>query len=1240
MNIKDILKKRILVLDGAMGTQIQQYKLSEADFRGERFKDSLYSLKGNNDLLVLTKPEIISEIHNNYLEAGADIIETDTFNANAVSMEDYGMQDIVYEINYEAARLAKLSAQEFTKKDLSKPRFVAGSVGPTNKTTSMSPDVNDPSFRALDFDTLKNAYITQFEALIAGGVDLLLIETIFDTLNVKAAIAAFEHVFDKTGKNIPVMLSLTLSDKNGRTLSGQTIEAFLASIMHADILSVGLNCSFGARDMKSFLKQMGEKAPYFISAYPNAGLPNRFGEYDETPQLMAEQVKEFIDERLVNIIGGCCGTTPQHINAIAQLAKEGTPHSIAPNYDCCKLSGLELLEIRPENNFVNVGERCNVAGSRKFLRLINEKNYDEALTIARHQVEDGAQIIDVNMDDAMLDTKAEMVKFMNLLAGEPDICKVPVMIDSSKFDVIEAALKCVQGKSIVNSISLKEGEEIFIERAKTIKSLGAATVVMAFDEKGQADSYERRIEICKRAYDILVEKVGFNPYDIIFDPNVLSIATGIAEHNNYAVDFINATRWIKENLPHAKISGGVSNLSFSLRGNNYIREAMHAVFLYHAINAGMDMGIVNPATSVTYNDIPQDILEVIEDAVLNRREDATERLIETAERLKENKNESKAEKTDPRKDLDVDGRLEYSLLKGTPEFLEADLKEALEKYGKAIDIIDIPLMKGMNKVGELFGEGKMFLPQVVKTARTMKRAVEILQPEIEKERSSSTSKSIGKFLLATVKGDVHDIGKNIVGVILACNNYEVIDLGVMVSSDDIINTAIKENVDFIGLSGLITPSLEEMCNVAKKMEEHSMKIPLMIGGATTSEIHTAVKIAPQYSGPVFYVKDAAQNPILASNLLNHELKDNVVNENFKRQQALRDGLVKIETVDFEEAKNNSLKIDFSKQTIIKPSYLGVKKYDDISIKDLREFINWRYFFNAWKIDASFAKVADIKGCDCCKASWLASFPVEKREKASQAMQLYKEAQRMLDKLIFDVDIKMKAKVGFFKASSNKEFIRIFEENDNKELHIDETLKSTKQTIIPFLRQQAKNDDKETYLSLTDFIADDENKIDDYIGAFVITVGEDFENLLNVYKKKDDYQAILLQTIGDRLAEAASEWLHQKVRKELWGYSKDENMAVSDMFKSKYQGIRPAVGYPSIPDQSINFILDNLLDFKEIGVRMTENGAMQPNASVSGFYFANPKSSYFMIGAVDDKQKNEYSKNRGFTAGEMDKFLGK
>lgn len=911
INIQTLIKDRILILDGAMGTMIQQYNLTEEDFRGERFKHIPGQMKGNNDLLCLTRPDIIQDIHRKYLEAGADIIETNTFSSTTVSMADYHVEEYVTEINLAAVKLAREVADECTKKNPDKPRFVVGSIGPTNKTTSMSPDVNNPAYRSINFDELAFSYKEQMEALLTGGVDALLIETIFDTLNAKAAIFAAEQAMQSLGIEVPIMLSVTVSDTGGRTLSGQTLEAFLASVQHANILSVGLNCSFGARQLKPFLKELAARAPYYISAYPNAGLPNSLGKYDQTPEEMAVQVKEYIDEQLINVIGGCCGTTDEYIGTYQKIIEGGKPHIPASKANSLWLSGLELLEVKPSMNFINIGERCNVAGSRKFLRLIQEKKYEEALTIARKQVEDGALVIDINMDDGLLDAKSEMTTFLNLIASEPEIARVPVMIDSSKWEVLVAGLKCVQGKSIVNSISLKEGEDVFLERAREIQRYGAAVIIMAFDEKGQADTYSRKIEICERAYRLLVDKAGYDPQNIIFDPNVLAIATGIEEHNNYAVDFIQTVGWIKQNLPGAHISGGISNLSFSFRGNNYIREAMHAVFLYHAIKQGMDMGIVNPSTSVLYTDIPEDTLKIIEDVVLNRHPDAAERLIELAETLKSTQTAttSTADKQNAWRNTPLEERLEYALIKGIGDYLEEDLNEALQKYDKPVEIIEGPLMSGMNKVGVLFGEGKMFLPQVVKTARTMKKAVAILQPAIESDKQGGSA-YVGRVLLATVKGDVHDIGKNIVSVVMACNGYEIIDLGVMVPTETIVQQAIEHKVDMIGLSGLITPSLEEMVHVATALQKEGLDIPLLVGGATTSKLHTALKIAPVYNAPVIHLKDASQNAGVASRLLNPQLKEELVAEIDKEYIKLRDkqNAEDVTIVSLDEARENKLNL--------------------------------------------------------------------------------------------------------------------------------------------------------------------------------------------------------------------------------------------------------------------------------------------------------------------------------------------
>ncbi len=1211
--IKDILKHRVLILDGAMGSLIQGYKLTEEDFRGERFANVTILQRGNNDLLSLTRPDVIEAIHRRYLDAGADIIETNTFNANAISLEDYDMADLTKEINTAAARLARKAADEYTRNNPGKPRFVAGSIGPTNKTASMSPRVEDPIYRAVTFDDMHRIYKEQIEGLVDGGVDLLLIETIFDTLNAKAALFAAEDVRKERNIDVPIMISVTLSDKGGRTLSGQTIGGFLASVNHIDYLSIGLNCSFGASEMKPFLRELARLAPLFISAYPNAGLPNQFGEYDQTPEIMAGQIQEFLDEGLVNILGGCCGTTPEHIAQYVRLVENVTPHKPSEKPKYTWLSGLELLEMKPEINFVNIGERCNVAGSRKFLRLIKEGNYEEALTIAHKQVEDGAQVIDVNMDEGLLDGVKEMTTFLNLMASDPDVSRIPVMIDSSKWEVLEAGLKCVQGKPIVNSISLKGGEEEFLRQARLVRQYGAAVIVMAFDETGQADRFERRIEICERAYKLLIND-GFDPKDIIFDPNILAIATGIEEHRPYAVDFLNTIEWIKKNLPYAKISGGVSNLSFSFRGNDYIREVMHSVFLYHAIERGMDMGIVNPGQSVIYEDIPVDLRDLVEDVIFNRREEATDELIEYAERIKNEKSNQTEQKVEEWRSYDLDKRLEYALIKGIGDYLEEDLEEALKVYPKAVDIIDKPLMSGMNKVGELFGAGKMFLPQVVKTARTMKRAVAILEPVLEAQKDkSATSNSAGKLLIATVKGDVHDIGKNIVAIILACNNYEVIDLGVMVPPEVIIQKVREVQPDILCLSGLITPSLEEMSIVAHEMEKAGFTLPLMIGGATTSKLHTAIKIDPKYNnGSVVYVKDASQAPAAVSKLINKDSKEDYIKEIKSEYEDLRNLMDsrKVELVSIGEAIEKSLKIDWSAYTAPVPNKKGRQVIPNIPVEDIVPYIDWKFFFHSWNLSARYHTAQHIDDCPSCTATWLSSFPEEEREKAEEGMKLYRDARKMLDHLIYEKAEYIKAVYGVFEAYS-----------DNESIYINGIR-------FPMLRQQKKND-KNLYLSLCDFVLPQNSGKTDYVGGFTVTAGVGANELMSEYERRgDEYSVLLLKSVLDRLAEAATEYLHAKIRKEYWGFASAENISIDEMFTLKYQGIRPAVGYPSIPDQSINFLLNNdLLQSKEIGVELTENGVMLPNASVSGLIFAHPQSRYFNVGQISEEQADDYIKRR-------------
>ena len=1226
-NIREILKHKILVLDGAMGSLIQTYKLQEEDYRGERFKDYHMLVKGNNDLLSITRPDIIKEIHGMYLEAGSDIIETNTFNSTRISQADYNMEEYVWEINYASAKLAREIADEYTQKTPHKPRFVCGTLGPMNKALTLSPDVNNPGFRAVTFDEVKTSYIEATDALIDGGADIIMIETIFDTLNAKAAIMAIEEVYEKKGVNLPVMISGTITDASGRTLSGQTLEAFLTSVSHLDLLSIGLNCSLGAKELEPYVIELSNKAPFYISTHPNAGLPNQFGEYDQSPAQMAGLMSKWLDQGKVNIIGGCCGTTPSHIKALAEIADKYNIHKRNKRDNITRLSGLEPLKITPEINFVNIGERCNVAGSKMFLRLIKEKKYEEAVNVARHQVENGAQIIDVNMDDAMLDAKDEMVKFLNMLVSDPDVSRVPVMVDSSKFEVIEAGLKCLQGKSVVNSISLKEGEEQFLKHARIVKKYGAAVVVMAFDEKGQADSFERRKEICTRAYNLLVDKVGFPPEDIIFDPNVLAIATGIEEHNNYGIDFINSAKWIKANLPHAHISGGISNLSFSFRGNNVVREAIHSVFLYHAIQAGLDMGIVNPAMLQIYDDIPKELLEYTEDVVLNRRPDATERLVDYAEKIKDQNNNETVTKVAAWREGTLEERLSYCLVKGIGDFLPIDINEALEKYDTALEIIEKPLMAGMNVVGELFGAGKMFLPQVVKTARIMKAAVAILLPYIEAEKKEGKS-SAGKILMATVKGDVHDIGKNIVGVILGCNNYEVIDLGVMVPTEKILETALKENVDIIGLSGLITPSLEEMANVAAEMEKRGIKLPLMIGGATTSKIHTAVKIDTQYSGTVVYVKDASQSAQVTSNLMSAIKKDAYHTEMKEEYKKMRDNYTAKATrkmYSLEEATKKKFKIDFKQEDIATPTFLGTKTIEDISIDVIRKYIDWSFLFKAWRLPGKY-KGIQLFATEKEKDAWLETFTEGiDRDKAREVASLYHDANLMLDKWIADKSLRCKAVLGFFEAKSDENDILFYREDKEP-------------FRFPFLRQQVENKTG-AYTSLCDFIAPSTSDLSDYIGAFAVTAGLGLPEISKAYENaNDDYSSILAQTLADRLAEAAAEWMHEEIRKKYWGFNPDENLSLSDMFRINYRGIRPAIGYPSMPNQADNFLLEKLIPLNDAEISLTENGAMYPNASVSCLVFAHPQSEYLAIGLIGTDQMDDYSKRLGISREALAKWL--
>ena len=1214
-NINNELAKRVLVMDGAMGTMIQDYKLEEKDYRGSRFADFKSDLKGNNDLLSLSQPHIIQEIHEKYLEAGADIIETNTFNANHISMADYHMEDLAYEMNKTSAQIAKSAAKKFTDQNQAKPRFVAGAMGPTNKTASLSPDVNNPGYRAVSFDDLYAAYLEQASGLIDGGVDILLIETIFDTLNAKAAIMAVKDAMREKGINLPVMVSGTITDASGRTLSGQTTEAFLNSVSHLDLLTVGLNCALGAKDLRPYLEELSEKAPYYISVYPNAGLPNQFGEYDETPEIMGSQIKDFLDFGFTNIIGGCCGTTPDHIREFVKLANQATPRKKPENQHTLKLSGLEPLMVYEGSNFINIGERTNVSGSLKFARLIREEKYEEALSVARQQVENGAQVIDINMDDAMLDAEAVMVEFLNLIASEPDISRVPIMIDSSKWSVIEAGLKCVQGKAIVNSISLKEGEEEFIKRASKIRDYGAATVVMAFDEKGQAATFEDKIKICKRAYDILTGDVNFPPEDIIFDPNILTIATGMDEHNNYAVDFINATRWIKENLPYAKVSGGISNLSFSFRGNDVVREAMHSAFLYHVIQAGLDMGIVNAGMLQVYDEIPKDLLKLVEDVILNRRKDATERLIAYAEKVKGSK--ESVEKIDEWRNEVVEERLKHALIKGIVEYVEDDVEEARLNYTRTLDVIEGPLMDGMNVVGDLFGVGKMFLPQVVKSARVMKRAVAKLLPYIEEEQSKEGKiQSAGKIVMATVKGDVHDIGKNIVGVVLACNNFEVIDLGVMVPAEKILKAVRDENADLLGLSGLITPSLEEMVHVAKEMERTGMKVPLLIGGATTSEIHTAVKIAPNYSAPVVHVRDASKGVNVSASLISEEKKQKYADEmrtKYQLMKAEHDTKRKVSTyIPYAEAIKNKLNIEWSEKDIVKPAFLGNQFFYSYPLEEIRNYIDWTFFFHAWKINGKYPTIFDD--------------PV----KGEEAKKLFDDANLLLDQIVDEKRLEANGVIGFYPVNSIGEDVEVYADDSRSETT----------ATFRFLRNQQQKSGNIPNLSLADFIAPKESGIKDYLGGFAVTAGIGLEQWTDKFEKElDDYNSILMKVLADRMAEAFAELIHERVRKEFWGYATEENLKLKGLLKEDYQGIRPAPGYPACPEHSEKRVLFNLLDAEQkLGIKLTENFAMYPAASVSGYFFAHPVSQYFNVGKVGKDQVTKYAERKEADIAQIEKWL--
>ena len=1224
-SFEQALQERILILDGAMGTMIQTYELDEAGYRGERFKDWPSDLKGNNDLLVLTQPQIIRDIHTAYLNAGADIIETNSFNANHYGMADYGMEqeDLVYELNVAAARVAREACDAVATDD--KPRFVAGVLGPMPVTASMSKDVNNPGARDVTFDQLRGAYSNSLKGLIEGGIDVILVETVFDTLNAKAALFAIDEYFEETGNQLPVMISGTITDASGRILTGQTPEAFWNSLRHIKPISFGFNCALGAKELRPHVEELSGIADCCINVHPNAGLPNAFGGFDETPEMLAEEIGDWAKNGFLNIVGGCCGTGPGHIKAIAEAVSKYPPRKIPEVPVECRLSGLEPCNITEESLFVNVGERTNVTGSAKFKRLILEQQFDEALDVARDQVENGAQIIDINMDEGMLDGEQAMVDFLNLIASEPDIARVPVMIDSSKWHIIEAGLKCIQGKGVVNSISLKEGEANFIEQAKLCHRYGAAIIVMAFDETGQADTKARKVEICTRAYKILTEQVGFPPEDIIFDPNIFAVATGIDEHNNYGVDFIEATREIKQSLPHAMVSGGVSNVSFSFRGNNPVREAIHAVFLYHAIKAGMDMGIVNAGQLAVYDELPEELRERVEDVVLNRRDDSTERLLEIADEYKGEGGAKKEESLEWR-ELPVVKRIEHAMVKGVDTHIIDDTEEARLQYDRPIQVIEGPLMDGMNVVGDLFGDGKMFLPQVVKSARVMKKAVAHLIPFIEAEKSEG-AQSNGKILMATVKGDVHDIGKNIVGVVLQCNNFEVIDMGVMVPANQILDKAKEENVDIIGLSGLITPSLDEMVHMAKEMQRLKFDMPLMIGGATTSKAHTAVKIEQNYHGATVWVKDASRAVGVAQNLISDEYKDSFVTDLRAEYDEVRTKhagrRAQIKWITLEEARANKTKIDWSNYTPPVPKTPGIQIFDDMPLEFLRPYIDWTPFFHTWELKGSYPKIFDDP------------------EKGAHAKHLYDDAQKMLAQIIDERWLKARAVVGLFPANSVND--------DDIEIYTDENRNEVLATLH-HLRQQTERPPGKPNRCVTDFVAPKETGLKDYVGAFVVTTGLGIDAHVERFEKDhDDYHAIMLKALADRLAEAFAEHMHDRMRHINWGYEQNDwtpcygidgkNFDNNKLIREDYQGIRPAPGYPACPEHTEKDLLWQLLDAENnSGVKLTESKAMWPAASVSGWYFSHPDSSYFAVGKLNKDQVEDYAKRKGMSIEEAERWL--
>ncbi|MEE8584156.1 MAG: methionine synthase [Acidobacteriota bacterium] len=1214
--IESQLRKRILLLDGATGTQFQDQRLTEEDFRGPRFADHPCDLKGNYDLLCLTEPELVYQVHCDYLEAGADIIETNTFCATPLSQSDYGTDRHCRELNQRAAEIARRAARQHTESDPGRPRFVAGSIGPANKSLSLSPDVNDPGYRAATFDQVADSYAQQVRGLLQGGVDLLLVETVFDTLNCKAALVAIRRLFREMGVEVPVMISGTIVDNSGRTLSGQTPEAFWISVAHTpNLLSVGLNCALGAAMMRPFIEEISQVAPVPVSLYPNAGLPNEFGGYDETPEFMAKHLREYAQSGFVNLVGGCCGTTPAHIRAFAEAMEGLAPRKIPPPSPWMQLSGLEPLVIRPETNLVNVGERTNVAGSPLFKRLIVAEEYEEALSIARQQVESGAQILDVNMDEGMLDSEQAMTRFQNLMVAEPDISRVPVMIDSSKWAVIEAGLKCQQGKCVVNSISLKEGEERFLQLARKILDYGAAVVVMAFDEKGQADSFERRIEVCRRAYDLLTQKAGFPPQDIILDPNILTVATGIEEHNNYALDFLEATRWIKQNLPGAKVSGGVSNVSFSFRGNGAVRRAMHSAFLYHAVQAGLDMAIVNAGKLDVYEDIPADLLERVEDVLLNRRPDATERLVEFAESVQQQ--DSSETVPDEWRSGTVEERLQHALVKGIVDWVVEDTEEARCKYPSPLAVIEGPLMDGMNVVGDLFGSGKMFLPQVVKSARVMKKAVAHLVPFIDEEKAASGDRSAAaRIVMCTVRGDVHDIGKKIVGVVLGCNNYEVIDLGVMVPCDKILKTAREKKADLIGLSGLITPSLDEMVYVAREMERQGFRLPLLIGGATTSRMHTAVKIAPQYSGVTVHVLDASRSVPVVGNLTTPGLDEPFIAEVRDEYDELRrryeSGKHKKEFLSLEEARANRHQVKWQEGTAVQPNQPGVQHFEDFSLQELRNYIDWTPFFLTWEMPGKYPAILNHPTM------------------GPEARKLLGDANAMLDRLVEERHLKAAGVIGIFPASSAGDDIQVYQNGSRS------ALVATFHT----LRQQTRKTGDNPNRALADYVASGESGLDDHIGCFAVTAGLGIDRLAERFEADhDDYQAILLKALADRLAEAFAECLHERVRKDYWGHAPQESLGSQDLIGQKYQGIRPAPGYPAQPDHTEKQTIFRLLDVESrIGIRLTESCAMFPAASVCGLYLAHPQAKYFSLGQIARDQVSDYARRKGMELSEAERWL--